>query len=84
MSTVTLDTSDLTIVELEPGESSNVKRYGYRRDTSVLFVVYKDGQRYEYGKVPPDLFDELRQADSVGKFLHTRIKGYFNTRKIEQ
>lgn len=84
MSTVAIDSNDLIVVELEPEESSNVQRYGYRRDTSILFVIYKDGQRYEYDKVPPEVFEELRQANSAGRYLHRRVKGYFDTRKVDQ
>lgn len=62
--------------------SSNIASYSYDNETSVLLVEFKNGSRYEYLKVPPAIFEEMRQAPSAGSFLHARVKGYYDNRKL--
>lgn len=68
---------------IEVTNSSNIRSYGYRDSESVLFVEFKDGTRYEYTQVPPEIFDHMQKAESVGKFLHARVKGYYDGSKVQ-
>jgi hypothetical protein len=74
-------------VAMRQVESSNVRAYGYDAASSTLVVVFKDSARYHYEKVPPELVQKLDQcADaggSVGSFIHARMKGYYEGRKID-
>lgn len=37
---------------------------------------------YQYENVPPELFEEFRQAESLGSFYGKRIKGEYKGRKL--
>lgn len=65
-----------------PSAASRIARYGYRDSESILFVEFKDGAKYEYDKVPAEIFEEMQKAESVGSFLHNRVKGYYDARKV--
>ena len=40
-----------------------------------LQLNFRDGSRYVYSKVPPDLFRGLLAADSKGHFFNQHIRG---------
>lgn len=67
--------------------SNNVESFGYIPTRSVLFVEFKDGALYEYEKVPPQIFEQMKlrnqSSGSVGSFLHQRVKGYFDARRVK-
>ena len=62
-------------------KSSQVSEYGYDASSQVLRVCFKSGGIYDYGNqetpVPADVFERMKGAESVGKFLGTEIKGKF-------
>ena len=62
--------------------SSNIKTYAYSPSRSVLTIEFHSGSTWEYYKVPGHLFDEMKQAESKGKFLNSRIKGYFEGKQV--
>lgn len=68
-------------------ESSNVKSYGYDPVTGTLVVVYQGDVRWDYVKVPLERKTEMDQINaeggSIGKYIHARIKGYYDGKKIE-
>ena len=55
--------------------SSNIDSVGYDEDT--LFVRFKSGESYSYDGVPFFHFDGMTKAESVGKYFHRHVKGYF-------
>jgi hypothetical protein len=64
-------------------ESSNVKSIGYETATSTLSVEYKSGHKYEYENVPANIFDELLESVSKGKYMNQVIKGQYNGRRVQ-
>jgi len=54
--------------------SSSVKAIGYDAVSNVLMVEFIQGKQYVYMNVPPELWDEMQQAPSVGKFIAQRVK----------
>jgi hypothetical protein len=64
-------------------ESSNVKSIGYETATSTLKVEYKSGYKYEYENVPANIFDELLESVSKGKYMNQVIKGQYNGRRVQ-
>ncbi len=64
--------------------SSNVDSFSYSPAKGVLTVWFKSGAVWEYGQVPQSVFEEMKQADSKGKFVRNRIVGYFEGRKVIQ
>ncbi|MDO3377708.1 KTSC domain-containing protein [Geoalkalibacter halelectricus] len=63
-------------------DSSNVEAVGYDEDSSTLQVEFKGGALYQYFDVPENVFIELRDADSVGKYLNAKIKGVYRYTKV--
>ena len=62
---------------IESPESSNVARFGYDGQTSVLSVEFKNGSIYNYFDVPEVIFDGMRHASSKGQYLAQSIKGAY-------
>lgn len=63
-------------------DSSNVEAVGYDEDSSTLQVAFKNGTMYQYFDVPENVFIALRDADSVGGYLASRIKGTYRYSKV--
>lgn len=55
--------------------SSNIRAHGYRAEDQILEIQFKSGGAYQYSPVPPALYAEFLKAESLGRFLHTRIRG---------
>jgi hypothetical protein len=62
-------------------ESSNIKSLGYDPETETLEVEFKSGQVYQYEGISGDLHRNMINADSVGSFFHSNIKG-FKSKKL--
>jgi len=58
-------------------DSSNISAVGYDAESSTLQVEFNNGATYQYFDVPERLFEGLRDADSVGKYLAVNIKGSY-------
>ena len=54
----------------------------YDEKHETLRVTYVSGKVYDYKKVPPEVYAEMRAATSKGKFLNERIKGHYPFKKI--
>jgi hypothetical protein len=63
-------------------ESSNIARFSYHNDT--LTVIFKNGGKYAYFGVPEAIFEEMKGAESKGKFLNSEVKGKFDVQKLEE
>jgi len=63
-------------------DSSNVASVGYDEDSSTLQVEFNNGSMYQYFDVPEHVFSELRDADSVGGYLASNIKGTYRYSKV--
>ena len=64
--------------------SSNVAEIGYDEANQILYVRFiKNYSLYIYKGVPVGEYDGLRNASSVGTYLHSNIKGRFPYEKIE-
>jgi death-on-curing protein len=54
--------------------SSAIARIGYDFDKKVLRLEYTNGRRYDYFDVPPEVYEELLEAESAGEFVNVVIK----------
>lgn len=66
----------------QPVKSSNVKSVGFDPDTQTLEVSFSHGGTYRYEGVSPQKYQELMAAPSVGKHIHTHIKGSHKHSKV--
>jgi hypothetical protein len=65
-------------------ESSNIKTIGYETETNTLKVEFKSGHKYEYDNVPANVFDELLESVSKGKYMNQNIKGQYEGRRVQR
>jgi hypothetical protein len=63
-------------------ESSTIKSIGYDDALNFLEVSYKKGTTYRFYDVPQDLFEDLMESKSKGKFLRENIEKKFETEKV--
>ena len=62
--------------------SSNIKAIGYDADSEELHFKFMNGTEYAYYGAPKEVYDEMMQAPSKGKFFYSEIKDKFVYRKI--
>jgi len=59
-----------------PIDSSMIEAAAYDNDSKTLYLQYANtGKVFAYEDVPEDIFQELLNADSVGRFVRSEIKG---------
>lgn len=63
-------------------KSSNIAVVKYDQDREVLIVEFKRGGTYEYSEVPEAIYEELIQAESVGKTFNEIVRNEFDFRKL--
>lgn len=57
--------------------SSNLLSVGYDSETETLEVEFSNGSVYQYFNVPQNMYDQLMQEVSKGKFLSAYIKNFY-------
>jgi len=57
--------------------SSNITSIGYDETTQTLEVEFLNGTLYQYYNVPPNMYEQLMQAGSKGRFVNTYIKNAY-------
>ncbi|WP_300442815.1 KTSC domain-containing protein [Zoogloea sp.] len=58
-------------------DSSNIERIGYDFSSSTLRIEFKSNRTYDYANVPEYIFNELRNASSVGSYHARNIKNIY-------
>ena len=58
-------------------DSSNIRAVAYDTCSSVLEVTFSSGDTYFYLDVPKHIYEELRTAQSKGKFHAQHIRDEF-------
>lgn len=62
--------------------SSNVEAVGYDEATQTVRVWFLNGSVYDYGNVNILEYEALRDAPSVGSYLHRNFKGQYPYQKV--
>lgn len=55
----------------------------YEEDERNLQVVFKNGSLYQYSFVEPEVFEQLTQSESAGKYFHDNIRDRYPTEKLK-
>ena len=63
-------------------KSSFIKNIGYNRKVKTLIIEFANGNQYAYRKVPEDVFKTFWEAKSYGYWYNSRIKGEYESEKI--
>jgi hypothetical protein len=66
----------------QPVDSSNISSIGYDAQAMILEVEFKHGGVYQYFQVPSHVYSSLMSAASIGSYLHSHVKPYYNYEKI--
>ena len=64
-------------MEMQFVDSSNIERIGYDLNSNTLRVEFKSNRTYDYSNVPESVFNELRNASSVGSYHARNIKNSY-------
>lgn len=63
--------SELKFTEVE---STNVHSHAYDEAQLAIVIRYKNGGQYAYAKAGTDLYEDLKNAASIGSFVHSQLK----------
>ena len=63
--------------------STAIARVDYVASTRTLRLEYTSGRIYVYFEVPPQVYEQLLAADSVGEFVNREIKPRFDCAEVE-
>ena len=61
-------------MDYQPVSSSTVAAIGYDADSNTLGVQFVKGGEYHYYSVGPDVFEGMKAAPSVGRYLDQYVK----------
>lgn len=62
-------------------DSSNLASVGYDAENQILEIEFNHGGIYKYFDVPEDVYDELMEADSHGRYFVYNIKDDYEYEK---
>lgn len=54
--------------------SSDIASIGYNNQTKQLGIMFHRTGCYIYENVPREVFNEMKNANSIGRFFHQKIK----------
>jgi hypothetical protein len=63
-------------------ESMSVRSVGYSMSGRILEIEYVNGNVYQYFDVPQPTYAGLLAAPSIGNFVNTRIKPYYEVAEV--
>ena len=63
-------------------ESPSVRSVGYSTSSRTLEVEFVNGSVYQYFDVPQPTYAGLLAAPSIGNFVNTQIKPYYEFAEI--
>ena len=63
--------------------SSNIESIGYEEQDETVYVRFLNGSLYIYKGVPLHEFENLRDAPSLGSYLHRNYKNVYPYERIE-
>jgi len=64
-------------MEREYVNSSMLTCFGYDADNSTLEVEFKNGVVWQYSGVAENVYHDMKNSASAGKFFHANIKGQY-------
>jgi len=69
-------------IETVTVDSSLVSVMTYATKAKMLYVTFKNGTLYLYNNVDRATFEDVRDSESIGKALHSKIFGVFKYEKV--
>lgn len=72
----------MSLPEMLPVSSSNIASIGYSEENQEVYVQFLNGSIYVYKGVPQHEFENLREAPSLGSYLHRNYKNVYPYERI--
>ena len=63
-------------------DSSSLRSIGYDRATATLEVEFRSGGIYQYEGVTVEIWNQLRNATSIGRFFQDQVRDHFPTTRV--
>ena len=63
-------------------DSSMANAVGYDEENQILQIEFASGAIYQYAGVEPEVWEELHDTDSIGKYYNAEIKGNYECDRI--
>lgn len=70
-------------MRMTPVDSSAIASAGYDEAKRLLRLEYKSGRIYDYFNVPPEIYEDVLNADSAGEFVNLEIKPNYDCSEVE-
>lgn len=64
-------------------ESSNIEAVAYDEEESILGICFLNGREYQYFHVSKIEFENLLNAQSIGKYFGKHIRNNYEYRRIK-
>ncbi len=61
--------------------SSFIRLYFYDAKRAELTIVFQTGRQYIYSEVPPEVYQRMQQAESLGEYFNANVKDHYPFRK---
>ena len=65
-------------------DSSMLASVGYDEKKQILEVEFNHGGIYEYYEVEKEIYDDLMNSDSLGRYFINHIKGDYDYGKVRK
>jgi len=62
--------------------SSNIRSIGYESESKILEIEFNSGSIYQYYKVPEEIYQNLMNAGSHGRYFRQNIKNTYAYTRI--
>lgn len=72
----------MNLPEMIPVSSSNLESIGYDDQNQVVYIRFLNGSIYVYKGVPLHEFENLRDAPSLGSYIHRNYKNVYPYERI--
>ena len=70
-------------MDRQPVTSTSLRSAGYDAEKEVLEVEFHHGSVYQYEGVPADVFEELMNAESKGRYFMDEIRDVYPTTRVK-
>ena len=69
-------------MRLQAVQSEMLDLMGYDPVARILEVIFNTGDHYRYFEVPPDQYEGLMSAESIGQYMHKHIIGRYDYERV--
>jgi hypothetical protein len=71
-------------IAMLPVNSSMANAIGYDSSDRILQVEFRNGATYKYAGVEPEIWEELHETSSIGRYFNHEIRGNYQSNCIDE